>query len=239
MTTSDPRELTRHERGRDRNTPRETHTDDVDSHVSEPTRRGGRHTHHKKEENGHKERTTKMTKRTARVLTSVAAAIAFICTLTVSTRGSNTNWQSTNETRASIKTTTLRTESGFENTGTVEFFKDTTTSFARTGIWGSRQTDNYTRASSSSFTFNTTTIRDTDNFETTSFRVRQSRTYDWTDRQTRLTTRRTGDSLFDGQVETRGSTFCTEYGFTAGRTSRSETDLAFRTGTQRDITGTV
>lgn len=79
MVERDVRGTTHHHHHRpDGNIPHDAHHGDGDSHVSEPARRGGKRVHHEKEESQRKERGTRMSKRTEKVISSVAAFIAFV-----------------------------------------------------------------------------------------------------------------------------------------------------------------
>lgn len=78
MVERDVRGTTHHHHMPDGNIPHDAHHGDGDSHVSEPARRGGKHVHHEKEESQRKERGTRMSKRTEKVISSVAAFIAFV-----------------------------------------------------------------------------------------------------------------------------------------------------------------
>jgi hypothetical protein len=82
MVESDSRNSdTRHGK-RHRGAPRDVNPDDANSHVPASTPRDDKHNHHKGE-NPNKERDKKMTKRTTRIVSSVAILIAFLFTLSV------------------------------------------------------------------------------------------------------------------------------------------------------------
>lgn len=70
----------RHHDRRNRNTPRHVHHDDVNSRVSERASRDTGQHENQEQRNQHKERSTKMTKRT-RTLSSLAIAITFALSL--------------------------------------------------------------------------------------------------------------------------------------------------------------
>lgn len=74
----------RHHGRRNRNTPRHVHHDDVNSRVSERASRNTEQHENHKQRNQHKERSTKMTKRT-RTLSSLALAITFAFSLSANT----------------------------------------------------------------------------------------------------------------------------------------------------------
>jgi hypothetical protein len=117
MAENDFRNSNRHHGRRTRNTPRDAHSDGVNSHASEPARRGGKNIHHDKEENPHKERATKMSKRATRVISGVAASIAFIFTLTGSTFGFESRNLRPTDNRANARTEVFSTAFDFAKRG--------------------------------------------------------------------------------------------------------------------------
>lgn len=113
MAKNDFRNSNRNHGRRHQHTPHDPHFDDVSSHDSEPARRAGKRIHDKKEKNQHKERTTKMSKRATRIISSVAASIAFIFTLTANTFGFESRNQRT-DFRAGARASVFSKEFDFD-----------------------------------------------------------------------------------------------------------------------------
>jgi hypothetical protein len=165
MTENNFRNSNRHHGRRNRHTPRDMHSEDVNTHVSEPTPRVGKRIHHKKEENPHKERTTKMSKRATRIISSAAASIALIFTLTANSFGFESRTPRPRDNRADARPEVSNSAFEFDKSGAV---------FSREAFrTGTRAVSDFERARGDVFALRAENRSSSRALETFSFRVRQ------------------------------------------------------------------